>query len=121
MSTLEVSNITDGTDTVETGYVVNGSLKAWVAANNAAVIRNSLNVSSGVDHGTGDYSYPLTNAYTAETDYVMCATSRNNVDGRISTRNAARDLATQLGVETSNDSGTLIDDGHELMSSGDLA
>ena len=30
MSTLSVSNITDGTDTVETGYVVNGSAKAWV-------------------------------------------------------------------------------------------
>ena len=29
MSTLNVSNISDGTDTVETGYVVNGSAKAW--------------------------------------------------------------------------------------------
>ena len=46
MSILSVSNITDGTDTVDTGYVVNGSVKAWVAANSAAVIRNSSNISS---------------------------------------------------------------------------
>ena len=54
MSTLNVSNITDGTDTVETGYVVNGSAKAWVGVlTSAAGIGDSLNVSSAVDDGTG--------------------------------------------------------------------
>jgi len=33
MSTLNVSNITDGTTTVGTNYVVNGSAKAWVNFN----------------------------------------------------------------------------------------
>ena len=54
MSTLNVSNITDGTDTVETGYVLNGSAKAWVGVLSAtATIGDSLNVSSAVDDGAG--------------------------------------------------------------------
>ena len=64
MSTLSVSNITDGTDTVETGYVVNGSAKAWVHANASAAPLNSLNVSSGLDNGVGDYTYTYTAALT---------------------------------------------------------
>ena len=54
MSTLNVSNITDGTTTVGTEYVVNGSAKAWVGVLSAtATIGDSLNVSSAVDDGTG--------------------------------------------------------------------
>ena len=56
MSTLSVSNITDGTDTVETGYVVNGSAKAWVNTTGAAAINDSFNVSTAVDNGTGDFT-----------------------------------------------------------------
>ena len=52
MSTLNVSNITDGTDTVGTSYVVNGSAKAWVNFNGSGTIavRNSLNVASLTDN-----------------------------------------------------------------------
>jgi len=64
MSTLNVANISDGTDTVETGYVVNGSAKAWVHSNSAAAILNSLNVSSGLDNGVGDYTYTYTASLT---------------------------------------------------------
>ena len=58
MSTLNVSNITDGTDTVETGYVVNGSAKAWVNFNGTGTVamRDSLNISSLTDNGTGSYT-----------------------------------------------------------------
>ena len=38
MSTLNVSNITDGTDTVGTSYVVNGSAKAWAAYNGQGTV-----------------------------------------------------------------------------------
>ena len=64
MSTLNVSNITDGTDTVETGYVLNGSAKAWVNFNGQGTIstRDSLNVASLTDNGTGDYTNSFTNA-----------------------------------------------------------
>ena len=56
MSTLSVSNITDGTDTVETGYVVNGSAKAWLARMSmigTPSVGDSLNVSSLTDVAGG--------------------------------------------------------------------
>lgn len=64
MSTLNVSNITDGTDTVETGYVVNGSAK--ILCNYTSVttttIRDSLNVSSLTDLNTGQTTVSFTNS-----------------------------------------------------------
>ena len=68
MSTLNVSNMTDGTDTVETGYVVNGSAKAWANFNgdgSGAPIRNSLNVSSTTDIGSGRYTLNFTNNFNS--------------------------------------------------------
>ena len=62
MSTLNVANITDGTDTVETGYVVNGSAKAWVKANVSGVASNSLNISSVTDLGVGNCLASFTNS-----------------------------------------------------------
>ena len=55
MSNLVVSNISDGTTSVGTGYVVNGSAKAWVNfnASGTTTINNSFNISSLTDNGTG--------------------------------------------------------------------
>lgn len=66
MSTLNVSNITDGTTTVGTSYVVNGSAKAWVNFNgtNTASVRSSLNVSSLTDNGTGDFTINFSSSLT---------------------------------------------------------
>ena len=58
MSNLVVSNISDGTTSVGTGYVVNGSAKAWVSFISVGTvsIRDSLNTSSINDNGTGNLS-----------------------------------------------------------------
>jgi len=65
MSTLNVSNISDGTDTVETGYVVNGSAKAWATLTfNFSTVLDSLNVSSGTDLGTANSRINYTNNLT---------------------------------------------------------
>ena len=63
MSTLNVSNISDGTTSVGTSYVVNGSAKAWVNFNGQGTIaaRDSFNVASLTDNGTGDYSINFSN------------------------------------------------------------
>ena len=54
MSTLNVSNITDGTTTVGTSYVVNGSAKAWGQYNQTTpVLNDSFNVSSLEDASAG--------------------------------------------------------------------
>ena len=68
MSTLSVSNITDGTTTVGTSYVVNGSAKAWVNFNGTGTIaaRDSVNVASLTDNGTGLYTVSFTNNMTGD-------------------------------------------------------
>lgn len=79
MSTLNVANITDGTDTVETGYVVNGSAKAWVNFNGTGTvaIRNSLNVASITDQGTGDYDINISNAMSGA-DYAYAGAANGS-------------------------------------------
>ena len=82
MSTLNVSNITDGTDTVETGYVLNGSAKAWVNFNgeNTIAIRDSLNIASLTDSGTGEYKSSFTNNM-ANANYAQTLGHRGNRPG----------------------------------------
>ena len=70
MSTLNVSNITDGTTTVGTSIVVNGAAKAWCCWNGGSVetstspsIRDSLGISSLTDNGSGDYTFAYTNNF----------------------------------------------------------
>ena len=79
MSTLNVANITDGTDTVETSYVLNGSAKAWVNFNGTGTIatRDSFNVASLTDNGTGDYSVNYTSAMANGNGAVTALSSRD--------------------------------------------
>tara|TARA_R110002167_G_scaffold171364_2_gene369364 strand:+ start:704 stop:1078 length:375 start_codon:yes stop_codon:yes gene_type:complete len=82
MSTLNVSNITDGTDTVGTSYVVNGSAKAWVNFNGTGTIaiRDSLNIGSLTDNGTGDYNVNFS-ANMANSNYCAVLGHRGNRPG----------------------------------------
>lgn len=63
-NTIQPTNITDGTTTVGTSYVVNGSAKAWVNFNGTGTIaaRDSFNVASLTDNGTGDYTVTFSSA-----------------------------------------------------------
>lgn len=61
MSTIIASNISDGTTSVASTYVVNGSAKAWVQLNGSTfAVADSFNVSSADDNGTGDYDINYT-------------------------------------------------------------
>ena len=86
MSTLNVSNISDGTDTVGTGYVVNGSAKAYAKYSTitSTTLTNSLNVSSLTDHGTGDTSTVFTSAMTSR-DYIVVAGADDSSWGTVVT------------------------------------
>ena len=79
MSTLNVSNITDGTDTVETGYVLNGSAKVWAdwTGTGTPALNDSLNVASLIDDGTGDQSITFTSSFSS--NYYTLATMGNQV------------------------------------------
>ena len=83
MSTLNVSNITDGTDTVETGYVLNGSAKAWfnIDGTGTANIRDSLNGSSITDNGVGSYTVTYTSNMSSTLSHVPNANCEESVNG----------------------------------------
>ena len=67
MSTIVTSNVSDGTLSIPTTYVTNGSAKAWVNFNGTGTIaaRDSFNVSSLTDNGTGDYTVNFSSAFGA--------------------------------------------------------
>jgi hypothetical protein len=69
---VEATNISDGTTTLATGFVVNGSAKAWVNFDGTGTIaaRDSLNLSSLTDNGTGNYTVNFSNAFGAA-DYAV--------------------------------------------------
>jgi hypothetical protein len=69
MSTIVTSNVSDGTLSIPTTYVTNGSAKAWVnfGGTGTIAVRDSLNVTSLTDNGTGDYTVNFSNAFDAAT------------------------------------------------------
>ena len=91
MSTIDVANITDGTDTVATSYVVNGSAKAWVkldqdnAGSGTPLINSSLNASSLTDVSLGITEVNLTNAMDAD-DYPVSGAQAANQAGNLITK-----------------------------------
>ena len=82
----------------------NGLAKAWV----------------NFDHSTGKFSYSLTNAM-AGLGYSQSGCCRGGTDGRILTRDTGNDTASVIGVETTNDDGSLNDNPHDVQIVGDLA
>ena len=62
--TLSTSGQISGTaKSVDTDYVVNGSAKAWINFNGSGTIaiRDSINITSITDNGTGDYDITIAN------------------------------------------------------------
>lgn len=72
MSTLNVTNISDGTNSTSTTNVVKGSAKAWVNFNGTGTvaIREAYNVSSIADNGVGLFTVNFTTAF-ADTNYQV--------------------------------------------------
>jgi hypothetical protein len=58
------TNTSDGTLSIPTTYVTNGSAKAWVKAIGSGTVSvdDSLNIASMIDNGAGDYTFNLTSA-----------------------------------------------------------
>ena len=105
---------------LDTQYVVNGSAKVTIAANDDAVLFKSFNVSSGVDQATGDYKYNLTNALTtttAENCVTACALGYENI---IRVKTAAASTSV-LDLHSLNTSGSSANGGQGAAIHGDLA
>ena len=117
MSTLEVSNLNDGTTTVATTNLTNGSAKHWCffVGTGTIAIQDSFNTASLTDHGTGNYGANLTNAMSNANQglYGMGSTGEC-VDNR--------GTATDARIATFNAGGTLTDSARcNSQLQGDLA
>ena len=116
MSTLSVSNITDGTDTVGTSYVVNGSAKAWSNTNSTGTtINDSFNISSLGDTGTGRQTHNVANSFV-DANHVPTFSVANNYDQQWTSS------LTASSWQTNNYTGSAYaDDSIRTVSHGDLA
>lgn len=78
MSTLKADTIQNTSGGAVT-LTNQSAAKAWVFGNTDASLFDSSNISSGVDNGTGDYSYNLTNAFSSA-NYAVVGSAENDND-----------------------------------------
>ena len=109
---------------VDTQYVVDGSLKQWVNMDGSGTIstRDSLNNSSLTDNGTGNYTITHTNSFSNANYAPVIATGNTGIRAYPDIADSGTVQAGQYGIIASNSSGTLVDAricaGH---AAGDLA
>ena len=126
MSNLVVSNLSDGSTSVGTGYVVNGSAKAWVNFNGTgtAAISDSLNMSSLTDNGTGDYTLTYSNSLTGVfSNIIACSQSGRSITQRAMAYDSTTASSFIMGTYIdSGSSQTAYDNGsNDAAVFGDLA
>lgn len=125
MSTLNVSNISDGSTSVGTSYVVNGSAKAWVNLNGTGTIalRDSFNVSSTTDLGVGQYRFSFSSAMLNANYCGHISTEENGLTPSVGINNSGSGIAAgSCDVETHIYNGGSFDAEYVLFSLlGDLA
>jgi len=116
MSTLNVANVTDGTTSVPTGYVVNGSAKAWAnTPSDGEAVNQSFNISSLTDVATGVQRFNLTNSFSTATYSAVFVPRSNISDCWVGTMVASY-------WETANYNGSAyVDQGIVTTAHGDLA
>ena len=123
--TIEAADFSDGTLTVGTEFVTNGSAKAWVNFNGtgAIAIQDSLNVSSLTDNAAGNYTSTFTNALSTD-NYSVSFYANFNAGWGNTCYEAARSTTSHQDIVVNNQiAGTGSDDASEcnLMLLGDLA
>ena len=126
-SELRVDTLKDssGSNSVGMAYVAGGSAKAWVNHSGSTTVRDSFNVASNTDNGTGDYTTNYSNAM-GNGDYTMSGSTEgtnasNNGNLGVKDDNAA---LTTSGVRhvVINNSNTIVDrDPVLVIIHGDLA
>jgi len=125
MSTLNVSNITDGTDTVGTSYVVNGSAKAWVNViytSGTPSSIGSLNVSSIADINLGTYEVSFSSSFNSANDMAVGGTGCSGTGATNLVTLSHADLnASAQTMKVSNGVDQALDQKNTAIFHGDLA
>jgi len=87
MSQIIATTLSNGSVSVPTATVVNGSAKAWVNFNGTGTvaIRDSFNVASLTDNAVGKYTVAFSNAFAAA-DYATVGAGSTFSSGQDSSR-----------------------------------
>jgi predicted PhzF superfamily epimerase YddE/YHI9 len=103
MSTIRVGTISNagGTQSTSAENVINGSAKAWVNFNGTGTvaIRQSYNVSSITDNGTGNYTVNLTSALTDANYSTVVNARRSNSDNNLAAGFSVSDTYTSSAFQ----------------------
>jgi hypothetical protein len=122
MSTLNVANISDGTDTVATGYVVSGSAKASFRYDQTTnTVLSSKNVSSITDDAAGEYSVNCTSAFLSLDTQRLSGIVFGNTGRVITTRTLTATSSVMPFRTTGNNATTDSDNTSTGVVMGDLA
>jgi len=108
MSTISVDTVEDRSagESVDAAYLVHGSLKAWAALDGStSTAKDSLNVSSIDDDGTGDWGVNMTSAFGTSAGYVV-TTSAGDSDHQILVNDGQAASAFELHCRESTTSPT---------------
>ena len=118
MSTLEVSNLNDGTKTVATTNLTNGSAKAWVNFDGTGTIaiRTSFNVTSLTNQATGDYLVNLTNAFSDESGFVAMGGNCGRAGSSTGNTSSIRVYCSAVSNDAAQDTSIVT-----MQANGDLA
>ena len=125
MSTIDVANITDGTDTVATSYVLNGSAKAyaWVdmGTSPTGIKGQSLNSSSITDNGAGSFEVNLTSSMSSTFSVSNITSYRSSVPVVSGNSGLSMTAVNSVVVIMKNLSGNNYDNEFGMSLLGDLA
>ena len=128
-SVLNVDTLTDAAGTGPVTLTKQSAAKVWVQFNGSTnVIGGSLNASSLTDHGTGDFTIAVNNAFNANDEFA--ASYGGNVASNASLNYAAGydfqrlPTASNMQWRMENSSGAAFDNstyGNHMSVHGDLA
>ena len=121
MSTLNVSNITDGTTTVGTSYVVNGSAKVWCALGSNNSLAQSFNISSITDVAAGVVQYAYASSMANAINAITIGANDNNYGNRSCFVSGDSSASGTRTVFIEGNSTTVEDDWVNITVMGDLA
>ena len=102
-----------------TTNTVQGLCKAWLTGGNDASVdtADSLNIASGTDNGTGDYTYTFTSALSNSV-FSASGSANTSSDRNVTVNDTA---TTSYSVEIHQQNGSNINSGNRSMIMGDLA
>lgn len=120
------TTITDGTTSVATSFVTNGSAKAWARfdGSGTASIDDSFNTSSLTDNGTGKYALSWSSSFSASTYVTSGLCEAVSVGDSIVVCQRSTDVwtASSFGLSTVRGDNNFIDSTRIAVNAhGDLA